>query len=889
MLESFRQRLLRAMGSPRDLPSWREHVLQAMLTLMLSLGALVALPSMALAWDRALYPVLLLDVLALLLVGGLRQARQLSFRTRAGGLLVLVHLLGTTLLWWVGLVGQAYLMTVPVLAILLLSGRAALMSLLANVLTWLFLGLAAFQGYGVLHLNLEDPAAFTVIALNTLLADVLMVSAAAAMLHGLQVVLDEHHRAENTFRLMAAQVPGVIFRLCIQGKERHFTYVSPGVERLYGLRPEEVLQDSQALERQRHPDDRDGLQTVIASARREMQPIATEFRILSRDGQVKWVELTTAPPEETPEGLVRMGLIIDVTERKRAEAALRESEARWKLALECAGDGVWDWDLVTGVEVFSDRFREMYGLDAVSVPDLAAAMDERTHPDDRASMAQARADHLEGRTPSYVHEHRILCRDGSWKWVLSRGMVIARDAQGRPLRMIGTHTDISRRKQSEAVIWRQAHFDTLTGLPNRHMLRLRLEEEVVRCLASGQTLALMLIDLDRFKEVNDTLGHGHGDLLLVEAAQRISRCVRQTDTVARMGGDEFTVLLPQVSTQAQIDDLAHRIIGRLREPFALGAERVHVTASIGIALAPADAQTIDDLLKHADQALYVAKDGGRNGFRYFTPALQEVAQTRMRLANDLHDALPGHQLEVHYQPIVHLASGTVRKAEALLRWHHPSRGMVSPAQFIPIAESTGLIRDIGEWVFQQAMAQVAHWRAVHDPGFNISINKSPVQFRLGEQGDAWTAQLQQRGLPGDCMTVEITEGLLLDASQEVSQQLTQMRQAGMHVAMDDFGTGYSSLSYLHRHPIDILKIDQAFVRDLGPGSPTLALCKAIIRMAHELGMQVVAEGVETPTQRDLLAEAGCDYGQGYLFARPMPAEVLDGWLRERQGLPGSND
>ena len=628
---------------------------------------------------------------------------------------------------------------------------------------------------------------------------------------------------------------------------------------------------------------------MLARAWPQKQALNLDLRLRNAQGELRW-HLCLARPLFDADGSLQgwMGSFTDIDARKRSETELREADAVWKLALESTGDGVWDWHIDKNIETFSPRYLQMYGYDPDEIAERPESFDLLTHPDDVIAMERDRREHFEGRTPAYVNEHRVRCKDGRWKWVLSRGMVISRDELGRPLRMVGTHTDITARKEAEALIWQQANFDPLTGLPNRRMMREHLERETRRAREQGHQMAVLFIDLDHFKEVNDTLGHGKGDLLLQQAAQRIRDSLRPTDVVARMGGDEFTVLLSPIHDHGDIDVIVQLLIDRVASPFRLEEERAFVSASVGISLFPDDGEHIEALFKHADQALYVAKDAGRNRYSYFTPALQRAAQNRMRLGNDLRDALASEGLQVVYQPIVELRSGRICKAEALVRWQHADRGPVSPAEFIPIAESSGLILDIGEWVFRQAVRDVQRWRAQIDEQFQVSVNKSPLQFH-SESGmhTRWLRQIVEAGLPGDAVSLEITEGLLLDGGDSASQQLMALRRAGLSVALDDFGTGYSSLSYLQRYEIDCLKIDRAFVHELEPDSKALALCRAIVTMAHELGMTVIAEGVETAQQRDLLASIDCDLGQGFFFARPMPAEALEALLRQQraQDLP----
>jgi diguanylate cyclase (GGDEF)-like protein/PAS domain S-box-containing protein len=601
-----------------------------------------------------------------------------------------------------------------------------------------------------------------------------------------------------------------------------------------------------------------------------------EVEMMTLAGRHIWVHSRGTTLWESGKPIKRTAIVQDITERRVAEMALRESEARWKLALESVGDGLWDLDVQSGREYLSPSLLRMHGYE-LGDPDLMISQpDDRTHPDDLAKMQRDRQAHLSGLTKTYSNEHRVRCKDGSWKWVLSRGMVISRDDQGQPLRMIGIHTDISERKQAEAMIWEQAHFDALTGLPNRRMLRDRLTQELKKCRRDKLRLALLMIDLDRFKEVNDSLGHDRGDELLVQAAKRIKACVREVDTVARMGGDEFTVLVTDLSNPQDLNHILPKILRTLSAGFVLGHNLVFVSASIGVTLYPFDATEIEDLLKNADQALYVAKGAGRNRASFFTPALQESALLRTQLTHDLRAALLAQQFRVVYQPIVHMGSGHVHKAEALVRWQHPKRGLINPAEFIPLAERSGLIVELGEWVFDQTVMQVKAWRSRLHPQFQISVNKSPVQFENPALGHLpWIERLRANGLTGDSVVVEITEGLLLSTSDGVAQQLLTLRDQGIQVSLDDFGTGYSSLSYLQKFHIDYVKIDQSFVRDLSAGSTNLALCQAIIAMAHALGMKVIAEGVETEQQRDALAAAGCDFAQGYLYSAPVSAEVFE--------------
>jgi diguanylate cyclase (GGDEF)-like protein/PAS domain S-box-containing protein len=564
-------------------------------------------------------------------------------------------------------------------------------------------------------------------------------------------------------------------------------------------------------------------------------------------------------------------------ERRRAQEAIRKGEARFRTMFEAAPMGIALIDTASGqFRDINPRYLEIAGRTLAEMK--ASSWRDISHPDDVApeqeQVARLQAQQIAG----FKLAKRLLRPNGSVVWVDASITTLDAGSKAHHLCMI---EDITDKKQTEALVWQQANFDTLTQLPNRRMFQNRLEQAIVKSRRDGSRVAILFIDLDHFKEVNDTLGHHQGDVLLVDAAHRIGACVRECDTVARLGGDEFTVILSELDAAGlgRVETIAQTILDSLRAPFPLGAEQAFVSASIGITLFPDDAASIEDLLKHADQAMYAAKDAGRNRFSYFTPALQVAALNRMRLTNDLRGAVKGQQLELYFQPIVHLRSGRIHKAEALVRWRHPVRGLVSPMEFIPLAEASGLIIEIGAWVFREAVRWLRRWRSEIDPAFQLSVNQSPLEFQRDGGYQAWLALLGELGLPGQAVVIEITEGLLLDASSSVVDQLLQLRDGGIQVALDDFGTGYCSLSYLKKFDIDYLKIDRSFTRNLAPDSSDMALSDAIIVMAHKLGLHVIAEGVETPEQRDLLAAAGCDYGQGYLFARPMPATEFDALLR----------
>jgi diguanylate cyclase (GGDEF)-like protein/PAS domain S-box-containing protein len=464
------------------------------------------------------------------------------------------------------------------------------------------------------------------------------------------------------------------------------------------------------------------------------------------------------------------------------------------------------------------------------------------------------------------------------------------NTDGSVLNRVSLATDVTLKKESEEIIWKQANFDTLTGLPNRNMFQDRIVQEIKKTHRAKLPLALMFIDLDHFKEINDALGHHMGDLLLKESATRLLSCVRESDTVAKMnlvsrlGGDEFTIVLGELKDTDCVERIAERILARLAEPYQLGPELAYITASIGITMYPEDSTNVETLIKNADQAMYVAKQQGRNRYSYFTESMQVAVQNRLRLTNDLRNAMENQELHLVYQPIVDLKSGKINKAEALIRWLHPTHGLISPNEFIPIAEDTGLIIEIGNWIFQEVVGQVAIWRETINPDFQISINKSPVQFTnaMAKKNNShlnWVNFLKQLELPGQCIAVEITERLLLDSSDTIRSQLIEFRDYGVQVSLDDFGTGYSSLAYIKKFDIDYIKIDQAFVKNLKVDSDDLALCEAIIVMAHKLNMRVVAEGVETQEQLDLLLKAKCDFGQGYYFSKPVSPDEFQKLLR----------
>ncbi|MCQ8106008.1 EAL domain-containing protein [Methylomonas sp. SURF-2] len=574
-----------------------------------------------------------------------------------------------------------------------------------------------------------------------------------------------------------------------------------------------------------------------------------------------------------------IGIAIDITEQRRAEQILRSSEEKLRTMFEMSPLGMaqnsMDGRYIEANKALLDMVG--YSLEELNRIDYWAL----TPPEYKArEMQQLKALAETGKYGPYEKEYQH--RDGHKIPIRLNGVLID-GSDGRQY-IWSIVEDITQQKQSAQLIWEQAYFDPLTGLPNRRMFHDRLTQLLKKAHRKQLPLALLFLDLDRFKEVNDTLGHAMGDLLLNDAAQRLRSCVRESDTVARLGGDEFTLILDELEDVSGIERIIRDILAKMAEPFQLRDHQAYVSASIGVTFYPQDGDNEDILIKNADQAMYAAKQQGRNRYSFFSASMREAAMLKMQTAVDLRKALAERQFELYYQPIVNLSSGLFQKAEALLRWNHPDNpSLFSPNNFISVAEDIGIIGEIGDWVFKQATRQVAQWRERYQTPLQISINKSPLQFfKGGRQHPLWLQHLRDLGLPGDCVAIEITEGLLLEASPEVSETLAMFHRSGMQVSLDDFGTGYSALAYLKKFNIDYLKIDRSFVSHLAPNSNDMALCEAIIAMAHKLGMKVIAEGIETAGQRDLLLAAGCDYGQGYLFAKPLPAAEFEQLLGQRE-------
>lgn len=568
-------------------------------------------------------------------------------------------------------------------------------------------------------------------------------------------------------------------------------------------------------------------------------------------------------------------------ENKRSE--IEHQRARLQNILDATRAGSWEWNVQTGECQFNARWAEMVGYTIEELMPFSAETAERLiHPDDWQKAKKLIAQHLAGESEFYECDIRMRHKQGHWIWVADRGQLIPRSQAHLPLMMSGTHIDITEKKEAEQEIWRQANYDSLTQLPNRHYFNRHVLQALDAAGDQQQRVALLALDLDRFKEVNDTLGHHRGDALLVQVGQRICKEVDTQATVARLGGDEFSMMLP-VSSDAALNALCERLLGALSSTYLLDGERVFVTASIGVSIFPDDAATAAEMMRHSDQAMYDAKNAGRNQYRLFTPAMQEALATRTAIARDLRLAVENGELRDYYQPIVDLKSGEIVKAEVLMRWQHPTRGLIGPALFIPVAEEIGAIIEMGDWIFRQAAYHIREWQVLVPDDFAISVNKSPVQFtghRLSKND--WVSDLRSLGIEGKRIVVEITEGLLLNPDPEIENILLNFRDAGIQVAIDDFGTGYSSLSYLTKFDIDYLKIDQSFTRHLRAGNESYVLCEAIIVMAHKLGLKVIAEGVETALQRDLLREIHCDYAQGFFYSPPVPAEAFHLMLTQKK-------
>ncbi|MDP2674960.1 MAG: PAS domain S-box protein [Dehalococcoidia bacterium] len=697
--------------------------------------------------------------------------------------------------------------------------------------------------------------------------------------------ITEHKRAEEAlrasetnFRDLVENISEVIYA---QDKDGRVTYVSPVVEQIGGYSPQEVI--GRPFTDFIHPDD---LPSLMESFRRTVagNPEPFEYRVATKTGDFRWVRTSSRPVYEGDRIVGLRAVLMDITDRRRVEEALRESETKFRTLAEtvAAAAFIFQGNRMCYVNSAAEA-QTGYSREELLTMDFW----EVIHPDFRPLVKKRGLARQRGEQVPARYEVKLLTRNGEERWV--DFMAAAIEFEGKPA-VLGTAFDITERKAAEETIRHLAYHDGLTGLPNRTLFEDRLTVTLAQGRRKRRLAAIMFLDLDRFKVVNDTVGHAMGDRLLQSVAERLKGLVREGDTVARVGGDEFTVLLPDVGRVEDAVEVADRILETLRQPWRLNDHEFHITTSIGIAMCPGDGEDAESLLRNADTAMYRAKDRGRDNYKLYAPAMNSRIAERLALENSLRHALERGEFVVHYQPQVNIETGRIVGVEALVRWQHPERGLVSPLEFIPVAEETGLIVPLGAWVLRTACAQNRAWQDAGLPPMRMAVNLSARQFQRRDLLDTVASALAETGLPPQYLQLEITEGAAMQDVDLTLAILRELREAGVQISIDDFGTGHSSLSYLKRFPIDVIKIDQSFVQDLTIDPNNAAIASTIIVMAHALNLTVIAEGVETAEQLAFLRERECDEMQGFLFSRPAPAPELDQMLRRngrrsRSSLP----
>jgi diguanylate cyclase (GGDEF)-like protein/PAS domain S-box-containing protein len=573
-----------------------------------------------------------------------------------------------------------------------------------------------------------------------------------------------------------------------------------------------------------------------------------------------------------------IGVGRDITERKRAEHEIRTAKERLDLALMGSSLAMWDWDLVNNMVYFNKGWATLLGAPEQESVVRGEKVLEWTFTDDQEKMRAALELAMKGENSEFNCEYRIPDVDGNWMWLHTRGAITERDANHRACRMTGTSSNITTRKLAEERAEYLATRDPLTGLPNRMLVNDRLEQGIANAARKNGQLAFMFIDLDRFKTINDSLGHDVGDELLKRVAARLAACVRTSDTVARLGGDEFAVILENLQSNDHegAQNVAEKMIASLASPIMINNQHLNTSCSIGIGLYPDDGADPQTLMKHADVAMYDAKAKGRNNYQFFSHEMNAKAQERLAVENYLRLALRRNELVVYYQPRISFKTGQLTGMEALIRWNHPRHGLVLPGKFISVAEDAGLIVPIGEWVMETAFAQLADWQKKTNLDLRLAVNLSVGQMLDGErlmravQSTAKAVNLDTR-----CLELELTESMLLKNSEDTAKLLMRLGDLGIHIAIDDFGTGYSSLSYLKQLPVDTIKVDSSFVRDIGTDPNDEAIIRAIIAMTHSLKLNVVAEGVEREDQYRVLRDLDCDEYQGFLCSPALPAAEFE--------------
>jgi diguanylate cyclase (GGDEF)-like protein/PAS domain S-box-containing protein len=619
-----------------------------------------------------------------------------------------------------------------------------------------------------------------------------------------------------------------------------------------------------------YPSD---VEFVHVKTRARMRGISDQYevRVRRKDNTVIWVEIGAAPVTDGGGKVIgSIGVHNDITARRIAEQALRESEARYRLMAENTTDLI-SRTTPDGVIIYaSEASRRLLGYEPMeaigkSIYDFI----------DRRDVEEVRQfSRLLKESGPITFSYRVRKKDGALTWFETTSRMINDVATGETLEIVSVSRDVSERKLVEEQIEHQAYHDALTGLPNRRLFRDRLTIALAQARRFQHPLAVMFLDLDRFKYVNDTLGHSVGDELLKAIATRLRSSMREEDSIARMGGDEFTVL---VSNLKNVDDgvsVAQKLLDTVAQPVRVEGHDLFITTSIGIALYPNDGDTSEMLLKNADHAMYRAKDAGRNSIRMFTPAMNERALERMSTERSLRHALERGELALYYQPQVHVLTNRIVGMEALLRWNRPDYGIVDPMTFIPIAEETRLIVPIGDWVLREACRQAKAWQQTRFPGLRMAVNLSPRQLQHVDLPAQIAMALEETGLAAGDLELEITESMAVHNTDRTLTMLRRLREMGVRIAVDDFGTGHSSLNYLRTFPIDSVKIDQEFVHEIESSAADRAIVSAVVGMAHGLALRVTAEGVETEAQLDFLREVGCEEVQGYLFGRPTAAEAF---------------